>query len=95
MLDARPAAWYRDQGDGVGIYYMAAVRFWHWGAPSTPGAHAGCMNGLLWTKDVALVRAMNASAFSSQTSCMSSLFLVIMTRLLACPLNASFCAIDI
>jgi hypothetical protein len=53
------------------------------------------MNGLLWTKDVALVRAMNASAFSSQTSCMSSLFLVIMTRVLACPLNASFCAIYI
>lgn len=51
-----PLAWYRDQGDGFGVYYMAAVRFWHWGATSTPGAHAGCMDGLLWNKDVALVR---------------------------------------
>ena len=49
--------WYVDHGEGFGWYFMAAVRFWHWGPPGPDQPVTG-------TKDLVLAASRDGENFS-------------------------------
>ena len=49
--------WYVDHGEGYGWYFMAAVRFWHWGPPGPDQPVTG-------TKDIVLAASRDGENFT-------------------------------
>ena len=54
--------WFVDQGDGFGLYYMATMRYWHWG-PGNADVLGGDIPDQPGTKDIALAVSRDGESF--------------------------------